>query len=290
MLPLWENLLFPAVYNKFKDKMPKRIGILSFSPTQTTKKVCQAVAKGMGAKDPKIMDMTRPALRRAIVAEPDKVMADVDHLIVGAPVYFGRLPAQAAGCIGSIKGSGKGDTAIVVYCNRDYVVALRRLVELLQKNSFTVMAAGAFIGQHSYSAIVPVAMGRPDKADLEKACALGMGISSAARGLALEDIPTQIDFFSRSDKSKPLKPVFISGLCIQCGICADGCPMGILSPETGSYLSGAAEERCSGCMACAFHCPQKARIVKGNAIMRLVMKFILKKAARERREPLMLLP
>jgi ferredoxin len=270
--------------------MSKRIGILSFSPTNTTKKVCLAVAMGMGAKDPKIMDMTRPDLRQAIAAEPDMVMANIDHLIVGAPVYFGKLPAQAADCIASIKGNGKGATAIIVYGNRDYGVALQRLVESLQINGFTVTAAGAFIGQHSYAAIVPVAMGRPDKADLEKACALGMSSSSAAKGLALEDIPLQTDFFSRSDKSKPLKPAFISELCIQCGICADGCPMGILSPDTGSYLSRAAEDRCIGCLACVFNCPQKARITKANAVMRLVMKYILRKAARERREPLVLLP
>ena len=175
--------------------MTKRIGILSFSPTDTTKKVCAAVATGMGARDPKIMDMTRPGLREAIAADPDKVMADIDHVIVGAPVYFGKLPAQAADCVGSIRGNGKGATAIVVYGNRDYGAALRRLAEILLKNGFTVTAAGAFIGQHSYSAIIPVAMGRPDKADLEKAFGLGMGSSSASKGLALEDIPLQAIFF-----------------------------------------------------------------------------------------------
>ena len=231
------------------------------------------------------MDMTRPDLRQAIAAEPDMVMADIDHLIVGAPVYFGKLPAQAADCIESIKGNGKGATAIVVYGNRDYGVALQRMVEILLKNGFTVMAAGAFIGQHSYCDIVPVAMGRPDKADLEKACGLGMNSSSASKGLALEDIPLQTDFFSRSDKYMPLKPAFISELCIQCGICADGCPMGILSPDTGSYLSRAAEDRCIGCMACVFNCTQKARIAKANAIMKLAMKYILRKASMERKEP-----
>jgi ferredoxin len=290
MLASRENLLFLAVYNKFRDKMSKRIGILSFSPTNTTKKVCLAVAMGMGAKDPKIMDMTRPDLRRAIAAEPDMVMADIDHLIVGAPVYFGKLPAQAADCIKCIKGNGKGATAIVVYGNRDYGVALQRLVESLLKNDFAVVAAGAFIGQHSYSDIIPVAMGRPDKADLEKACGLGMSSSSVSKGLALEDIPMQADFFSRSDKSKPLKPAFIPGLCVQCGICADGCPMGILSPDTGSYLSRAAEEHCIGCLACVFNCPQKARITKANLVMKLVLKYVLRKAAKERREPLVLLP
>jgi ferredoxin len=283
-------LLFLAVYNKFKDNVSKRIGILSFSPTNTTKKVCLAVAAGMGAKDPKIVDMTRSDLRRAIAAGPELVMAGIDHLIVGAPVYFGKLPAQAADCIEFIKGNGKGATAIVVYGNRDYGVALQRMVKSLQKNGFTVTAAGAFIGQHSYCDIVPVAMGRPDKADLKKAYGLGMNSSSASGSLALEDIPAQTDFFTRSDKSMPLKPAFISELCVQCGICADRCPMGILSPDTGSWLNRAAEERCIGCMACVFHCPEKARIAKANALMKLAMKYILRKAARERSEPLMLLP
>ena len=66
--------------------------------------------------------------------------------------------------------------------------------------------------------------------------------------------------------------------------------MGILSPDTGSCLSRAAEDRCIGCMACVFNCPQKARIARANWIMKLSMKFILRKAARERKEPLVLLP
>ena len=270
--------------------MSKRIGVFCFSPTNTTKKICNAVALGMGAKNPKIMDMTRPDFRKEITSKPDTVIADIDHLIVGTPVYFGKLPIQAIECLKSIHVKGKESTAIVVYGNRDFGIALYRMVEILLKNGFGVIAAGAFIAQHSYSDIVPVAMGRPDKSDIEKAYSFGINSLNISRRLSLENIPVQTDIFSRSDKYMPLKPVFISELCIQCGICADYCPLGILSPETGTFLNQKGEDQCIGCMACVFNCDQKARIAKASVIMKLSMKYILRKAAVERQEPLMIYP
>jgi Pyruvate/2-oxoacid:ferredoxin oxidoreductase delta subunit/flavodoxin len=270
--------------------MSKRIGLLYFSPTAATKMICRAVALGMGAKDPKVMDMTRPGSREEMTSRPEPFMADVDHVIVGAPVYFGKLPDPVRECLGSIKGKGKGSTALVVYGNRDYGTALRQLAGILMQNGFNVHAAGAFIGRHSYSDIVPVAMGRPDKSDMEKACALGMNSAGVSRSLALEGIPFQADYFSKSDRDRPLKPAFISKRCIQCGICADRCPMGILAPDTGTYRSRAAKALCIGCMACVSHCPQKARAARANVPMKLAMKYILRKAAKERKEPLVVLP
>jgi len=274
----------------FRGQMNKRIGLLYFSPTATTKMICRAVASGMGAADPKVMDMTRPGSREDMTSRPESFMADLDHVIVGAPVYFGRLPAPARECLASIKGKGKGASALVVYGNRDHGSALRQMAGILMQNGFNVHSAGAFIGQHSYSAIVPVAMGRPDKADLEKASAWGMNSAGVSKSLALEDIPIQADFFSKSGKGRPLKPAFIAKRCVECGICADRCPMRILAPDTGTCPSRAAEALCIGCMACVFHCRQKARVVRASAPMALVIKYILRKAAKERREPLIVLP
>jgi ferredoxin/flavodoxin len=268
--------------------MSKRIGLLYFSPTGTTKKICQAVALGMGAGDAKVMDITCPGSREEMTSRPEPFMAGVDHVIVGAPVYFGKLPAPVRECLGAIKGIGKQASALVVYGNRDYGAALRQMAEILLKNGFHLFAAGAFIGQHSYSDIVPVAIGRPDTADIENAFRLGRNSARAARRLSITDIPSQADFFSRSKRSRPLKPVFISERCIQCGICADRCPMGILTPGTGAYLSRAAQILCIGCMACVFHCEQKARKATTNLPMKLATKYILRKAAKERKEPLVI--
>ncbi len=43
--------------------MTKHTEILLFSPTNTTKKVCMAVARGMGVKDFQLFDITLPESR-----------------------------------------------------------------------------------------------------------------------------------------------------------------------------------------------------------------------------------
>jgi ferredoxin len=270
--------------------MTKRIGVLYFSPTDTTKKICTAVALGMGEKDPQTLNMTLPDIRANIAADPNTATANIDHLIIGAPVYFGKLPVPFIECLRFITGNGKECSAIVVYGNRDYGIALYQMVEILSNNGFGVIAAGAFIGQHSYSDVVPVAIGRPDKSDLEKAYSFGESSLNASKYLSLKDIPMQTDMISKSDVYMPLRPVFISKLCVQCGICADHCPMGILSADTGMYLSRQAKKQCLGCMACVLNCVNKARVAKPNVILKLAMKVILKRASIDRQEPVTIFP
>jgi Pyruvate/2-oxoacid:ferredoxin oxidoreductase delta subunit len=268
--------------------MTKQIGILYFSPTGTTKKVCTAVARGMGARDFQVFDMTLPEIRASILHNSNTVFENIDHLIVGAPVYSGKLPLQVLECLRAINGNGKGSSAIVVYGNRDYGIALYSMVELLFKHGFNVGAAGAFIGQHSYSDIIPVAIGRPDESDLEKAHNLGIRSLSTHVCLSPNDIPVQFDIASKSDKYSAIKPFHVDAQCIQCGKCAKKCPVGLLSSDTGKYLNREAKKQCIGCMACVNICMQKAKIAKVNPIVKLVIKQILGKATRERKEPLVI--
>jgi ferredoxin len=162
------------------------------------------------------------------------------------------------------------------------------MVELLSEHGFNVSAAGAFIGQHSYSDIIPVAMGRPDELDLEKAHHLGIRSLSTNMCLSPDDIPVQIDMVSKSEKYSAIKPFHIDLLCIQCGKCARKCPVGLLSSDTGHYLNRDAKRQCIGCMACSRICVQHAKVVKVNPIIKLVIKQILRKASRERKEPLVI--
>ena len=56
---------------------------------------------------------------------------------------------------------------MVVYGNRDYEDALLELSDRAKDWGLTPVAAGAFIGEHSYSRpSLPVAEGRPDEDDL----------------------------------------------------------------------------------------------------------------------------
>lgn len=258
---------------------------MHFSPTNTTKSICAAVALGMGTKDLHVLDMTLPKTRTAIIANINTVTEKIDHLIVGSPVHSGKLPRQVMEYLETLDGKGKEASAIVVYGNRDYGIALYNMVRILSESGFSITAAGAFIGQHSYSDIVPIALGRPDDLDMEKARQFGMKILGASRCLSLKDVPIQIDRFSKSEDYTAIKPAYNVKKCINCGQCAKKCPFGLLSFETAGYLNQEAKEQCIGCMACVHACKQKAKVVKVNPIVKFGMKRILKQASIERKEP-----
>jgi Pyruvate/2-oxoacid:ferredoxin oxidoreductase delta subunit/flavodoxin len=268
------------------SNITKRIGVLYFSPTNTTKKICKAIASGMGEKYPVDLNITFPDFRAKLTSNPNKFLDTTDHLIIGAPVYSGKLPIQVIKCLKSIIGNGKKCTAVVVYGNRDYGNALYQMVKILTNNNFNVHSAGTFIGQHSYSDIIPVAVGRPDKTDLEKAHKFGSERLKASNYLLLEDIPVQQDIFSMSENYNPIQPAFNSGKCSHCRICSKRCPLNIISHETGNWLNQVAKKQCIGCMACVSSCKDKARIVKANLGMSIIIKCILRKASVQRQEPL----
>ena len=265
--------------------MTNRIGILFFSPTGTTKKICNAIASGMGSDDPLIFDMTHPNTRAEIIANANTVLDKIDHLIAGAPVYCGKLPLQAIECLKALNGNGKKSTAVAVYGNRDYGIALYNMAEMLSQNGFNVMAAGLFIGQHSYSDVVPVAIGRPDESDIEKAREFGAQILHASEPLNIEDIPIQWDKHSKSKKYTALKPTYRGKMCAKCGRCAEVCPTGILSSKTGEHLNRYVKKNCIGCMACVNNYKSEARVSKANPIVRIMMNRVLGQASRERKEP-----
>lgn len=272
-----------------KDK-GKTIGVMYFSPTKTTAKICMAIASGMGVDVPIELNITKPDFRAKLISNPEALLNGIEHLIVGAPVYTGKLPFQVIECLNVLLGDGKECTVVVVYGNRDYGVAFRNMTEILTGRGFKIIAAGAFIGQHSYSDIIPVAMGRPDITDLEKAKVFGANSLNTSKYLSPEDIPVQLDMFSKSKKHYPLKPFFKPDKCIQCGICSKTCPVGIISSETGDYVNKKAKDLCIGCMACVRNCAKEAKIAKPDFIMKLIMKQILKKASVQRLEPLVILP
>jgi Pyruvate/2-oxoacid:ferredoxin oxidoreductase delta subunit/flavodoxin len=269
-----------------ENKIAKRIGVLYFSPTKTTEKICKAIALGMGVKYPVDLNITVSDFRTKLTSDSNQILENIDHLIIGSPVYSGKLPVQVKECLKGINGNGKKCTAVVVYGNRDYGLALYHMMEILSNNNFNILAAGTFIGQHSYSDIIPVAVGRPDKTDLEQAIRFGSESNNTSRYLSLEDIPCQRDIFSKSKKYNPIKPVFKSGKCTHCRICSNRCPLNIISPDTGNWINKDSVKQCIGCMACVSGCNNKARFVRANIGMRFILKNILKKASVQRQEPL----
>ena len=127
-----------------------------FSATYTTRKVVEHVAQRL-SDEVTLYYITNDADTTEIIVPQDEL------LIVGIPVYAGRVPAMAIERIKRFKGEGTRAVALAIYGNRDYDDALLELSDLLSENNFLVISAGAFIAQHS---IFPkVGANRPDAED-----------------------------------------------------------------------------------------------------------------------------
>lgn len=91
-------------------------------------------------------------------------MGDGDLLVVGMPVYSGRIPASALPALRKFRGNGTPAVVVCVYGNRDYDDALLELTDVVGENGFRVAAAAAFVAAHS---IFPqVGTNRPDEEDI----------------------------------------------------------------------------------------------------------------------------
>ncbi len=134
--------------------------------------------------------------------------------------------------------------------------------DILQKQGFKVIAAGAFLAEHS---IFPsVGAGRPDGQDKEAMA----GFAAECRKILEKgnfqqygeiEVPGEAGYDAASFKGVPLKP---SGdkTCIKCRKCADICPKKAISPENPCKTDS---ELCISCGACIHVCPVGARNYRG---------------------------
>ena len=151
----------------------KRVHLMYFSPTGTTKKIVEEIGNKVvdikGIESVKTVDFTLPKQRE----NGQNFKADA-LLLIGVPVYAGRVPNILLNYLNTIKGNNALAIPIVLYGNRDYDDALIELNDILIANEFRVMAAGGFIGEHSFSKTL--AKNRPDDMDLSIARAFAENI------------------------------------------------------------------------------------------------------------------
>ncbi|MBI4958287.1 MAG: 4Fe-4S binding protein [Desulfovibrio sp.] len=228
-----------------------------FSPTRTTRRIVEGVAAGLGAKEVHTIDLTPvQAASQGFAARPGGIT------VIGAPVYAGRIPADMIARFKNIKGGGGPAVVLVVYGNRAYEDALLELCNLAQNAGFTPIAAGAFIGEHSYSQkSTPIAVGRPDQADLREAAEFGVRIReklarmSTADSLSPIQVPGNFPYKELS-LSSGIAPDTDEGVCTRCGECVSLCPVGAISADDPARSN---PELCIRCCACVKFCPSDAK-------------------------------
>lgn len=94
--------------------------------------------------------------------------------VFAVPVYGGHVAPAALERLQGIRGAGTPAVVVAVYGNRAFGAAVRELAAFVSERGFVPVAAGAFVGEHSYSTpATPIAAGRPDAQDLSAATAFG---------------------------------------------------------------------------------------------------------------------
>lgn len=234
----------------------KCIHLIYFSPTHTSAKIAYAIAEGMETVSLSESDITHEAL-------PETVITENELTIVAVPVYGGRAAETAVERLRSFHAEQSPVIPIVVYGNRDYEDALKELTDLLTQQGFIPVAAGAFVGEHSYSRKdMPIAAGRPDESDLDIASLLGRKVQQALTEIkSLDDwheLVVKGNFpYKVKGPSTPQAPVTDEDLCTQCEYCIDVCPVGAISIVDDRMFSDPA--LCIKCCACVKDCPEGAR-------------------------------
>lgn len=140
-----------------------KIRAVYFSPTGTTRKIVTATAKGLSRTlktDLEEYDFTLPKAR----TQPLQ-FTDSDLVVFGTPVYAGRVPNVLLPYLNTMQGYGALAVPVVLFGNRDYDDALIELRDILENKGLHTIAAGAFVGEHSFSRIL--AKDRPDMKDMD---------------------------------------------------------------------------------------------------------------------------
>jgi ferredoxin len=243
------------------------VRLVYYSPTETSKKIIEAIAEGVQYESLTRLDLTPPA------AKTMKIEEFGDELtVIGAPVYGGRIPVEAVLRVRRLNANNTPAVLVVVYGNRAYEDALIELKDITMEAGFIPIAGAAFIGEHSFSVSnMPIAQDRPDDSDIERANEFGRTIKQKLEGVTSIDefqsleVPGNHPYKERGEPSKDVAPITKEDVCIKCGRCAEVCPVAAITigdmVETDATL-------CTFCSACVKNCPVDARVWEHTRILK----------------------
>ena len=237
-----------------------------FSATGTTRKIVTGLAEGLagnpgnpGNQPVMHIDFTLPEARKSPLS-----FAQEDLVVIGVPVYAGRVPNVLLKYLNAVQGNGASAIAVVVYGNRHFNDALIELKDILGSTGFKVVAGGAFIGEHSFSRVLGA--NRPDESDMAAVSDFAGRIAGKLAASGQHEplsVPGDRPYraYSRPKANDGRQMVLHKVTpktgedCIDCKLCVSLCPMGSIDMDDVSQIKGI----CLRCCACVKACPTEAK-------------------------------
>ncbi len=240
--------------------VPKKVSCIYFSPSGTTKQVVQKISNCFGSdcfgSEAKVKEYD---LLQDRITEPLNFSSD-DLVIIGMPVFAGRIPEVCLKQLSCFKGNNTFAVICVAYGNREYDDALLELYDIAEGQGFAVLAAGAFVTQHSI--FKNVGTGRPDESDLIKIENFAESCAKKLKNLdtvGCEKLKVKGNNPYKPYAKIPLKPE-VNSKCNRCGACVKICPVKAISSVNPRETD---KEKCISCTACISVCTQSARKFPG---------------------------
>jgi len=243
-----------------------KIWAVYFSGTGTTRRTVERIARGIASRlnlPAESVDFSRPAVRQETLGFGEK-----DLVVFGTPVYAGRVPNVLLPFLRErIVGGGALAVPVVLFGNRNYDDALIELRNILAADGMHPIAAGAFVGEHSFSRVLGA--NRPNAEDEALMDEFAARVAALAAGLDATPVksvavrgqePLRPYYTPRDRAGNPInilkvKPKTDMSRCGGCGLCANLCPMGSIDPADVSAVRGI----CIKCCACVKGCPTGAK-------------------------------
>ncbi|MGN0348784.1 MAG: EFR1 family ferrodoxin [Roseburia sp.] len=262
------------VEKKNKKANVTAVYALYYSATGNTAKVVKAVTEKIAQElglPAKYMTYTSPASR-----EKDYEFGEGDLVIVGTPVYAGRVPNKMLPFLQTrLHGKGALALPVVTFGNRAYDNSLRELGRELIGRGFCVVGGAAVVAQHAFAN--KLGANRPTEEDL---CGLRAFAKQVADKLETEErellqskeVPgeeevgayyTPLGIDGKPTVFLKAKPKTHMDKCTVCNVCVKCCPMGAITLNKPDEVPGV----CIKCQACVKKCPTGAKYFDDPAFL-----------------------
>jgi len=260
-----------------------------FSPTSNTEKsvksMAGAIAAHLAGKAGKstaeaeafgVYDCTcireESGLAKYVSKDAEIHFKEDDFVVIGGPVYAGRIPAVAMKRLEKFKGNQTPCILVASYGNRHYDDALLELKDMAERNGFVVKGGAAVIGRHTYGEIQ---VDRPNADDLAQMAAFA--VKAFEKEGSAENIPGN-PIYREGGKGGKFRPETTNS-CVKCGICKRNCPVGAINDDFS-----VSDEKCISCFRCIRNCPMKAKVMTGESYLQFAEDFTKRLSVKKENE------